>query len=318
MNRFGQFRVLIDIVGGVGLAMALLLVFFVDLLSRPSKLYVRVFDSRSESQKIDRRQTLRLAVTPTQQELDPKTQETILWDDMGKMLREMGEGYQDFKVIEPNTFGDNPSPLDDIDVLFLTCARGDGEGKEVKEALVRFVERGGTLYASDWRFKAINEAFPEFVDADTVGEGDKQEVTADVVDPGLRDFIGPTILLNFDMPRWKTAAFAKSKVTTLVRGKCKFYKNNQRNPRDRVGVLAEVPLLVKFKVGDGTVIFTSFHNEKQNSDTQKNLLHYLVFTLVVADIDAKVTASNQSAGFAPQKSNLLQRPDKESQHRADV
>ena len=163
----------------------------------------------------------------------------------------------------------------------------------MKDALVRFVERGGTLYASDWRYDVVKAAFPEVVDAASMGEGLIQEVQAEVVDPGLKDFIGPTVLLKFDLGQWKTAAFAGPNVTTLIRGRYK----RQRYKDDRVGEWAMAPLLVKFTAGKGTVIFTSFHNEKQNSTTEKKLLQYLVFTLVVADIDAKVTALNQEAGL---------------------
>ena len=64
--------------------------------------------------------------------------------------------------------------------------------------------------------------------------------------------------------------------------------------------------MVKFQVKEGTVIFTSFHNEKQNSRTEKQLLQYLVFSLVTAGVDADVNAKME--GFTPQRSNLLSTP----------
>jgi hypothetical protein len=219
---------------------------------------------------------------------------------MSKLLRELGQGYR-FDEVEPVALLQNPQKLDNYDVLFLTCAPA---GQELRDVLQRFVTRGGTLYASDWRYEAVAAAFPEFVDRTSLGEGTKQEVLAEVVDPGLRDFVGPTIPLRFDLPRWKTAGFGGPRVTVLIRGRYQ----RQQFPQDQVGVPAVAPLLVKFQVGKGTVIFTSFHNEKQNSAVETKLLHYLVFTLVVADIDARVQASIEEAGFAPQKSNLLSTP----------
>ena len=37
--------------------------------------------------------------------------------------------------------------------------------------------------------------------------------------------------------------------------------------RTTAGVTIDAPLLVKFPFGKGTVLFTSFHNEKQNNAT---------------------------------------------------
>ena len=67
----------------------------------------------------------------------------------------------------------------------------------------------------------------------------------------------------------------------------------------------QAPLLVKAPVGQGTVFFTSFHNEKQNSQSELDLLKYLVFTTVTAREAARVERMMVSGGFSPQKSGLL-------------
>ncbi len=306
---FGPYRILIDIVAGVALLLALLLVFIVDRLTSRSavtnldKLEVSVLKNDGADQPgVSRNAELHMAVTPTHRMIDLRTKKPILWDDMGSMLKKMGKGYQDFDTMEPTTLAANPAALDRYDVLFLTCAPKE---KEITTALVRFVERGGILYASDWRYDDVAAAFPDVVDWASRGEGTRQNVTAEVVDQGLKDFLDTaTIELRFNLSRWKTAAFLESKVTVLIKGKYQ----RQLSETDSVGVAAEAPLLVKFQSGKGTVIFTSFHNEAQNSAMEKKLLEYLVFTLVVADIDAKVTTSIRQAGFAPQKSNLLSAP----------
>src|SRR5262249_47036927 len=74
------------------------------------------------------------------------------------------------------------------------------------------------------------------------------------------------------------------------------------------GQAAVKPLLVKFPVGKGQVIFTSFHNEKQNNETEKKLLQHLVFAMVTAKVEAQVQAQLGEGGFAPQRSNLLSTP----------
>src|SRR5262249_22999896 len=155
--------------------------------------------------------------------------------------------------------------IEQFDVLFLTCAEG---GQELRDVLFQFVSRGGTLYASDWRFDAVAAAFPELVDDSRKGVGLHGEIWADVMDPGLREVVGPRIPLPFDLPAWKTAAFAGPRVTILAQGSY----TQIRPPFDLLGKPAFAPLLVKFNMGQGTVIFTSFHNEKQNTDLEKKLL----------------------------------------------
>ena len=68
---------------------------------------------------------------------------------------------------------------------------------------------------------------------------------------------------------------------------------------------SETPLLVKFGFDKGTVIFTSFHNEAQNSEVEQKLLKYLVFSAVTAQIENEIHQTMLKGGFSPQKSNLL-------------
>jgi hypothetical protein len=308
---FGKHKVVIDSIAGGTLGLALLMVFVVDRLTKPAEsaavpgdnTLLGVKEVRGEGHGSTSKR-LRLAMTPTAQEQNPRTFQIILWDDMGKLLREMGDDYRPHEIA-PASFAGRPEVLDAYDVLFLTCGP---RAESLQAALTRFVNRGGTLYASDWRFDDVAEAFPQFVDHKLAGSGTKQTVNADVVDPGLKDYIGPNIVLNFDLAQWKTAAFSGPEVTTLIKGKYR----KQRHKNDHIGDPAEAPLLVKFKAGKGTVIFTSFHNEEKNAAVEKKLLQYLVFSLVVADIDAQVTESIRKDGFAAQKSNLLSTPKESS------
>jgi hypothetical protein len=106
---------------------------------------------------------------------------------------------------------------------------------------------------------------------------------------------GRRVPLRFDLEKWKTAHFGGDRVKVLMRAK---YKTQQEG-------FAEAPLLVKFSFGKGTVIFTSFHNEKQNSEIEKKLLKYLVFSAVTAQIENEVHMIMLKGGFSPQKSNLF-------------
>jgi hypothetical protein len=230
---------------------------------------------------------LRLAVTPSHQD-----KKTGPWDDMAKLLTTLGEGYQ-FRLVDPRELY-QAKKFADFDVLFLTCAPG-GTEPALTGNLRDFVAKGGTLYASDWRYDCVAEAFPDVAAPHLRGDGTGQDLNARVVDPGLRDLLGDTVPLRFDLNRWKPAAFAGDRVKVLLEG----------NYRRDFGGSARAPLLVKFQFGEGTVIFTSFHNEKQNSAIEQKLLKYLVFSAVTAQIENQVNQTLIKGGFSPQKQNLL-------------
>ncbi len=238
---------------------------------------------------------MKLAVTPTGSfKVGLKVEK---WDDMGKLLHELGEGYKHDDISIQDAL--DAKKLAQYDVVFLTCK--DGAEKELKGPLVDYVTNGGILYASDWRYATIAEAFPEVAAAALQHEGDKQEIDADIVDPALKDALhASTIRLKFDLPEWKAAAFGGPRVKVLMKGNYAKYKGG--------GQRVTAPLMVRFQVGKGTVIFTSFHNEKQNSEIEKKLLQYLVYSLVTADVDTKISGQMQEGGFTPQRSNLLSTP----------
>lgn len=247
---------------------------------------------------------LRLGVTPAD------------FDDMGKLLDLLGDGYR-HDVVQLDELLD-PEMYGKFDILFLTCggvpdswllkekvdagSRGRGTFQarpevldKVTQNLQTFVSRGGTLYASDWRFMLVANAFGTFVDAGKAVPGKEQMVEAEVVDPGLREILGKTISLRFDQPDWNPAAFRGEQLVTYLKGGYQPVR----------GTEAVAPLLVKFPHGDGSVIFTSFHNEKQNSELETQLLKYLVFATVTAQTESKITKTMVAGGFSPSSSNLL-------------
>ncbi len=305
-------RLLIDIAAGAGLILAIALVFGLDrgkesaddAARRTGGLEIVVDDGEGPGPELNS-QPLRLAVTPPE------------YDDMGKLLDTFGAGYRYTEI----DFDDllEVDRLKRYDVVFLTCGgvprhwlgkrrlrEGDRGGAGVfrarsdivlrlKIALRRYVDGGGTLYASDWQFGMIAIAFPEFVDKSRVARGAVQKVKAKVVDRQLQRSLGDSIVLQFDKPSWCPAALDGPEVATLLTGKYDTVRG------DRV----TGPLLVDIPFGDGTIIFTSFHNEKQNSKTETELLRYLVFASVTAGVEADVKRTMVKGGFSPVDRNLL-------------
>ncbi len=231
---------------------------------------------------------LRLAVTPHK------------YDDMGRLLDELGAGYR-YDLLRVEDF-DKIDELRKYDVVFATCGETPEAWKEgrgasfdaFRRALRTYVEEGGTLYASDWRMQLLMLAFPELIDQEGLKPGDAQEMTAEVVDEGLREVIGPDIHLKFDLPNWFPAAFRGREVKTYLRG-----------TYAAQGKRVESPLLVRIPVGRGAILFTSFHNEKQNSRTELELLKYLVFATVTARVQSEVAETMVQGGFSAAKQNLL-------------
>ncbi len=306
-----QRRLLIDVAVGAGLLVALALVFAVDWASSSS-------DDGEQSTEVETVEvvgeggvarvgsggTLRLAVTPPE------------YDDMGKLLDTLGAGYDYAQIALDDLL--KADRLAQYDVVFLTCGgvprawlerrlrdseRGSAGIYEPKPEIVeavhdsfrKFVGHGGTLYASDLQFDLIRLAFPELIDEAKAGKGAVQTIEADVVDPGLRRLLGPSIELRFDMPAWRPAAFRGPDVTTYLRGTYAL-----RDDREQTG-----PLLVSFPHGEGTVIFTSFHNETQNTEMELELLRHLVFTTVTAREARKIRKTMVQGGFSPTERNLL-------------
>jgi hypothetical protein len=300
----------VDVGLALGLIVALAVVFAIDRtnpredLTAQGPAALEQVETPDESPAQPAR-TLRLGVTPRGQ----------TFDDMARLLDRLGEGYK-YERFDLDDLR-NLTRISEYNVIFLTCSGVPaswlrdvvGESKRqgmieytpnrevIKQAadnLRQFVARGGTLYASDLHYPLVAEAFPDFAlrDAPT---GKKQDVDAQVIEPGLRELIGGKLSLSFDQEDWRPAAFEGEKVVVYVRGK---YEPFDGEPR-------ESPFLVKFPYKDGTVIFTSFHNERQNSETELKLLKYLVFSAVTADVESKVRQSMVRGGFSPAKNNIF-------------
>lgn len=242
------------------------------------KLVVKFIETIHKTEKTVPR-VLRLAATKPE------------YDDMGKMLEQLGKGYH-HQILNENDLQEL-SRLQQFDVLFLTCNVSTPQNLRQNEALRKFVEDGGTLYASDLRFEALRGAFREFAHDEIPPVGDEQTLTATIVESGLREVLGDTVSLHFESKGWRPAAFKREQVTTYMEARYKPFGSSGKED-----ILA--PLLVKFTVGKGSVIFTSFHNAKQNSEVEKKLLRYLVFTAVTSQEETKVTTTMISGGFSPQ------------------
>jgi hypothetical protein len=295
-NRSLNFVRPYDALAAAGLLVVLGIVLFVDKAIRPPKLLADgdlVLEEKTGPEAVVQK-SLRLAVTPPQ------------FDDMGKLLRGLGKGYS-YDDLPLDKLLD-PDGLKPYNVVFFTCggvppnwlgnrvgsSQRGGEIHEInvevynklRDNLRTFVSEGGTLYASDLRYNEVAYSFPEFRSS-SADLGKPQSVQAEVVMPELVRLLGSAVSLDFDKPDWCPAQFSGKDCEVLLKGR---FENMQSTK-------CEGPLMVRFRFGKGTVIFTSFHNEKTQGEVAEKLLRFLVFTAVTAESESFVTKQSAEDGF---------------------
>jgi len=198
------------------------------------------------------RRRLRIAVT------------TAGYDDIGEVLEKME--YR-FETIFDNELNDIEL-ISKFDVIFLNC-NGDCESESIEASrpLRTYVSRGGSIYASDFAAAYVKVIFPERFNYSENSESGLYD--CNVVDRGLEQIIGKKIKLNFDLGAW-----------------CKVVKLPK--PNRKYITYGNLPILISFTYGKGSIIFTSFHNHAQVSDLEQKLLQYLVLKTIAAPISINI------------------------------
>ena len=148
----------------------------------------------------------------------------------------------------------------DCDLLFLNCGTDDLINPD---NLSHFVNRGSILYASDLTSSLISQSFPgKFMFKGNFGI--IETVTAKVTDPELRDVIGSSVKIEFDMGSWSILESISSGKVILLSSK------------------TQLPLMVSVPIGRGQVFYTCFHNHAQASRQEEILLELLVLKQIGA------------------------------------
>jgi hypothetical protein len=281
-------RVGVDASVAAMLAVALLLVFGIDKSGLVAPVVQDDPGITEGPEPPKTKPILKLAVTPGE------------FDDMGKLLQSLGEGYE-YETIEAAKLIDR-AENSRFDAIFLTCTTPERTGSargvlQLARAMRDYVFRGGTLYASDLQFETLKAAFPDKIDPTADAMGLKQNVRAKVVNDELRGALSvDEVPLKFKLEGWRPAAFGGTDVTVYLRGPVK----------TTAGVTNDgAPLLVKFPYGKGAVLFTSFHHEDDNDEIETELLHYLVLSTVMAGVEARANKEMARGGFSPKTRSLL-------------
>ena len=143
--------------------------------------------------------------------------------------------------------------------------------------LSAFVNAGGSIYASDYSYGFIEASFPNEIDF--LGDdqfygqpfaGDPQTVVGTVLDPGWQNLVGPTAQISYDLFDW--VVIESSQAEILIEGSFAFFGPNGPG-------FMTAPLAVRFEQGQGTALYTTFHDEQQVTFDMAVLLEDMVLSL---------------------------------------
>jgi len=199
-------------------------------------------------------------------------------DNVGQILNFFGAGMDFYEVTATDLR--NLERLSRFYAVFINCGSHD----DVEPRVLRsYVAQGGIVYASDLAGSPLITAFPGIFEYR-------------VIDPSLtvRDASIPHASLAshmriseldviFNMGGWYVITELSEDATIYIEGYV---------PRRGVA-----PLAISFEYGDGTVFYTSFHNNAQATSHMINFIEYLVFRIKFIEADRTQSLRAASEGF---------------------
>jgi hypothetical protein len=205
------------------------------------------------------------------------------WDNIGALLKSFG---YDVSLISLSDLL-NSTKLSEYDILAINCGAGlDSYASQAKENIKNFVQNGGKLYASDWSYIFVKEAFPGYINFPASPKiGYVQTVAATIVDANLSKYLGVTETeIVYDLGAWVVIDNVGTGANVLITGNVSssgskadiLTTNNRSSVEDKSGNAINTlrPLSVSFNYGEGKVVYTSFHNEAQVSESIRHILEY--------------------------------------------
>lgn len=144
------------------------------------------------------------------------------------------------------------------------------------ENVCSFVESGGTLVVSDWGYDLVEACWPdniEFFGDDTVPDAAQVGmpdggVLADVKLDKLVEEVGDGVNIAYDYTAWSVIESVGGDTEVLLTGTVEYQPSADQLPVS----LPDAPLMVRFGVGTGQVVYTTFHWSAQTPDLTRALL----------------------------------------------
>ena len=199
------------------------------------------------------------------------------YDNIGAVLDALGEGFAHREVQWDDIAQGIPSGCR---VLFVNCGSSDTD-PDAAGAVRDFVAAGGSLYASDWAGDVVEQAFPGVLEFDQSGV--ECTLPCQVADPGLREVIGATLPIHFDLGGWWRVTKWRDGVRVYVAAEGRAACSSWLWPRAR------------------TCDLHFLHNEAQVSEQEKELLRFLVLRPILAQAAANAAQTVQALQCVPGK-----------------
>lgn len=217
-----------------------------------------------------------------------------IWDDVESVLLNVG--------IDPGTITNFDSDygtalltdyatLSEYDILFFNCGFSEssfvndaGNMAVMRDNLRQFINSGGSLYASDQAYDIVEITFPDFVDfhgEDTTHNAAERGASQDsilgsVVDLPLATALGSnTLELHYPLAAWAVMEAVAPQVRVYIQANAQV----SQGLFSGTTTLNDVPHTVSFPVGQGKVVYTSFHQEPGINEQMERVLQLLVFEL---------------------------------------
>lgn len=197
------------------------------------------------------------------------------FDHIEQILEELGIEYTLYDDNTASSMFGNLEQMETYDIIFINCGSNAdvlNASDEHKLNNVRdFVNNGGSIYASDHAAFSIGYAFPDEVQFHGFF-GVESTVEANIIDPTMQTILessGATI--DYDLSGWMIIDSISSNVEVLVSGDVQLLSYEHRT---------DIPLAVRYDRGEGTVVYTTFHNETQGTTfAVDKLLQEMIFSL---------------------------------------
>ena len=178
------------------------------------------------------------------------------FDDMGAILSQMNIPYEEINEL---------SQIPPDAVLLVNCS---GRWMEPSEsdvsALRQHIQQGGVALVSDFAAGLVEHLVPD--EASFLNETEEQEVMAQITDKELARLLGLNQLsIQFDLGGWWLPVTLPSGAKPIL------------TTGDIIGQ-SEGPAVLAYswRLDEGMILFTSFHNHAQLSDLEQALLRLMI------------------------------------------
>jgi hypothetical protein len=219
------------------------------------------------------------------------------YDQVQELIVELGLSFDFYSGANLRALLFDPAVLSQYDIVFFNCGAGYfwlSERDTVSDNLRRFVEDGGSMYASDWAHQYVEAPFPRLIDfyGDDSLFIDPWQWTGDmslvphigragtiegvVLDETMQVLLGSQASLVYDLDAWVVPLTARTATTVLISGDA---PTIDLQSDASGGTLRDVPLATRSIVGDGVVVYTTFHNEQQITVDMEVALKEIILSL---------------------------------------